>query len=131
MRRVEVEPAEDEALVGGVELGDPLGRLEDHRVALDEPALVPEPAAAVALGGELLGAAGARLELDVDAVDVLLLGGDLTPLEIFAHSGFPLCTCVRPNLPSGGRQTFKTTSPGRGPRRRRSSDERTSTYFPG
>ena len=53
--RVEVEAAEDQALVGGVELGDPLGGLEDHRVALDEAALVPQPAAAVALAGQLLG----------------------------------------------------------------------------
>ena len=116
---VEVEAPEDQPLVGGVELGDPLGRLEHHRVALDEPALVAEPAAAVALGGELLGAAGARLELDVDAVDVLLLGGDLTTLEIFAHSGFPLCTCIRPRLPSGGRQTIEDYSPEASGRRSR------------
>jgi hypothetical protein len=74
---VEVEPPEHQTLVGGVEGRDPLRRLEHHRVALDETALVSEAAAAVALLGERLGVLGRQLELPVDAVDELLLGGDL------------------------------------------------------
>ena len=40
-----VEPPEDQPLVGGVERRHPPGRLEDHGVALDETALVADPAA--------------------------------------------------------------------------------------
>ena len=40
----------------GVELRDPARGLEDHRVPLDEAALVAQPAAVVALPGQLLGA---------------------------------------------------------------------------
>ena len=72
-RVLEVEPPEDQALVRGVEGGDPPGGLEDHRVALDEAALVPEPRPAVALAGQRLGGAGGVLELAVDAVDEALL----------------------------------------------------------
>ena len=79
--RVEVEPAEDQPLVGGVELGDPLGGLEDHRVALDETALVLQLAALVPLGGQRLGVLGGRVELDVDLVDVVLLRRDLPVLD--------------------------------------------------
>jgi hypothetical protein len=75
--RGQVEPAEDQALVGGVERGDPLGRLEDHGVALDQTALVTEPGAAVPLQRERLGVAGGRLELGVDTVHELLLVRDL------------------------------------------------------
>ncbi|WP_416954730.1 hypothetical protein ACNKF0_21085 [Nocardioides sp. T5] len=49
-RRIEVEPAEHQPLVGGVELGDALGGLEDHRVALDEAALVLQACRGCALG---------------------------------------------------------------------------------
>ena len=84
-RRVEVEAAEDQALVGGVELGDALGGLEDHRVALDEAALVLQPAAVAPLGGQRAGVDHRRLELDVDLVDVLLLSRDLPRFELLAQ----------------------------------------------
>ena len=70
----------------GVELRDPLGRLEDHRVALDETALVLQLAAAVAFRGQRLGVLGGRIELHVDLVDVLLLRRDLPRLELLAHT---------------------------------------------
>ena len=53
--RPQVETPEHQPLVGGVELGDPLGGLEHHRVALDEPALVAQPAAVVTLRGPAAG----------------------------------------------------------------------------
>ena len=79
---VEVEPPEDQPLVGGVELRDPPGGLEDHGVALDQAALVAEPAAAVALPGQLLGSPGRHPELHVDPVDDGLLTGDLVLDEL-------------------------------------------------
>jgi hypothetical protein len=55
---VQVEPAEHQPLVRGVELGDPARRLEDHRVALDQAALVAQGAAAVTLARQVAGVAG-------------------------------------------------------------------------
>jgi hypothetical protein len=49
-----VEAAEHEALMGGVQGSDALGGLEDHGVALDQPALVSQPTAAVAFIGQRL-----------------------------------------------------------------------------
>ena len=51
--RPQVEPAEDETLVGSIELGDPLRRLEHHGVALDQATLVTEPPAAVSFARQL------------------------------------------------------------------------------
>ena len=48
---LQVEPAEDQPFVRRVELRDPLRGLVDHRVALDQPALVLELAAVLALLG--------------------------------------------------------------------------------
>ena len=70
---LQVEAAEDQPLVGGVELRDPLRGLVDHRVALDEAALVPELAAVLALAGQLPCVAGGLLQLEVDPVDERLL----------------------------------------------------------
>ena len=50
----QVETPEHQALVGGVELRHPLGGLEDHRVALDETALVAQTAPVVTFAGQLL-----------------------------------------------------------------------------
>ena len=72
-----VEAAEDQALVGGVELRDPARGLEDHRVPLDQAALVAQLAAVLALPGQLLCVAGGLLQLEVDPVDESLLGLDL------------------------------------------------------
>ena len=79
----EVEAAEDQPLVRGVELRDPLGGLEHHGVALDQATLVAEPAAPVALAGQLLRSLRRRRELDVDLVDEGLLAGDLVLDELF------------------------------------------------
>ena len=54
-----IDPAEicrafDIDLMRLAELGDPPGRLEDHRVPLDQAALVPELGPAVALAGQRL-----------------------------------------------------------------------------
>ena len=81
---LQVEAAEDQALVGGVEVGDASRRLEDHGVALDEPALVSEPGAPVALTGQRLGVARGRLQLAVDDVDERLLVRGLARHEIGA-----------------------------------------------
>ncbi len=75
--RAQVETTEDQALVGGVQRGHPAGSLEDHRVALDQPALVADAAASESLLGQLLRRSGRFLELVVDGVDVLLLARDL------------------------------------------------------
>ncbi len=77
-----VEAPEDEPFVRCVELGDPLRGLEDHRVALDEAALVAEPAALVALAGQRLRGRGRVSELTVDTVDELLLPSDLALDEL-------------------------------------------------
>ena len=53
-----VEAAEDQPLVRGVQLRDPARGLEDHRVPLDEAALVAQPAAVVALVGQPLRSLG-------------------------------------------------------------------------
>ncbi len=81
----QVEPPEDEPLVGRVELRDPLGRLEDHGVALDQPALVTEPTPVVTLPRQLLGRQAGVRELAVDAVDECLLVGDLLLDQLFCH----------------------------------------------
>ena len=85
----QVEPAEDQSLVGGVELGDAACGLEDHGVALDEAALVLEPAAAVALARQRLRRLGGVAQLDVDAVDEGLLVRDLALGEVITHCGSP------------------------------------------
>ncbi len=83
--------------MGGVELGQPPGRLEDHRVALDETALVTEPAAVVTLAGQLLGGGAGPFELAVHAVDELLLARDLALDELLRH----LAPAPVPADPSG------------------------------
>src|SRR4051812_33176313 len=73
----QVEAAEDQTLVGGVEGGDATRRLEHHRVPLDQSAVVTELAAPVTLSRERLGVARGLVELAVDAVHELLLVRDL------------------------------------------------------
>ena len=94
----QVEPPEDQALVGRVELGDPAGGLEDHGVTLDEPALVAERAAAVALARQGLRRRGGALQLHVDAVHDRLLVCDLACGELVGHPGpcFPVKFPVEP-----------------------------------
>src|SRR5690606_8180370 len=84
----QVETAEDQPLVGGVELGDPLRGLEDHGVTFDQPALVTQAATTVTFGRQLLGGHGRLLQLDVDAVDKGLLRGDFARDELFGQLGF-------------------------------------------
>ncbi len=79
----QVEAAEDQALVRGVELGDPLGGLEDHGVALDQATLVAEPAAFVALARQLLRGPGRAGQLHVHAVHEGLLLSHLVLDELF------------------------------------------------
>ena len=83
---VEVEPAEDQAFVLGVEGRPPAGGVEDQGIALEEPGqlLVAHVTGAVgAAAGQAVGLdeAGPGLGLDelgVDEIDVRLLDGDLT-----------------------------------------------------
>ena len=82
---VQVEAAEDQPLVGSVELGDAARRLEDHGVALDQAALVPEVGATVALLGKRLGLPGGGVELDVHPVHERLLGCDLPLDQLFGQ----------------------------------------------
>ena len=81
--------------MGGVELGDPTRGLEHHGVALDETALVAEPAAAVALPGQRLRRRGGTLELDVHAVHNGLLVRDLALREVFGHLSYPSLSLIR------------------------------------
>ena len=88
--REQVEPAEDQALVGGVERGDPARGLEDHGVALDQAALVAESAAVVPLACQRSGVARGLLQLDVDAIDERLLRGELCRQHIVCQENVPL-----------------------------------------
>ena len=72
-----VEAPEHQALVGGVELRDPARGLVDHRVALDQAALVAEPAAVWPSRASCCAAAAGLLQLEVDPVDERLFGVDL------------------------------------------------------
>ena len=94
-------------------LREAFGGLVDHRVALDEPALVAEATAAVALAGEGLGVACRDLHLTVDLVDVGLLDRDLAGLELLAHvrsccDGFPMDPARR-DLRAAAGQTYQPT----------------------
>jgi D-aminopeptidase len=71
--------------MGGVELGDPAGRLEHHRVAFDQAPFVAEGATAVALAREGLGVPGRPVELDVHALDEGLFGGELSGQQLVSH----------------------------------------------
>jgi hypothetical protein len=75
--------------VGGIERGHPPGGLEHHRVALDEPALVADPATGETLLGELLGGESRLVELAVDGVDVLLLARDLARGHVIVQRRCP------------------------------------------
>ena len=82
----QVEAAEHQPLVGGVQLRDPLRGLEDHGVALDETALVTEQSALVAFPGQLLGGRRRLLQLDVHPVDERLLSRDLPRQQLFRQT---------------------------------------------
>ena len=82
----QVETPEDQPLVGGVELRHPLGGLEDHRVALDESALVAQAAPVVTFAGQLRSGLGRLLQLDVHPVDERLLPRDLTREQILRQT---------------------------------------------
>jgi hypothetical protein len=71
--------------MGGVELGDPAGRLEHHRVAFDQAPFVAEGATAVALAREGPGVPGRPLQLDVHALDEGLFGGELSGQQLVSH----------------------------------------------
>jgi hypothetical protein len=74
---LQVEAAEDQPFVRGVELRDPARGLEDHGVALDQATLVTQLAAVLPLPSQLLRVASGLLQLEVDPVDEGLLGLDL------------------------------------------------------
>ena len=74
---LQVEAAEDQPLVGSVELRDPPRGLVDHGVPLDQAALVAQPAAVVSLLGQLLGSPRRLLQLEVDPVHERLLASNL------------------------------------------------------
>ena len=114
---LEVETAEHQAFVGGIEGGDPPCRLEDHGVALDQTALVPEPRPAVTLTGQCLGGPRRHLELAVDTVDKLLLVCDLARGEVsdrlFGHRGRTPRLKMHPRASLGpGTRTDHSTEPG-------------------
>ena len=54
----QVQPAEDQPVVRGVERRQPSRRLIDHRIALDEATLVADVAAGETLGNQRLGDLG-------------------------------------------------------------------------
>ena len=111
----QVEATENESLVGGVELRDPLRGLEDHGVALDETALVAQAAASVALAGKRLRGPGGLLELAVDAVHELLLASDLPLGKWFGQRWFSLSPGFwQVHKPTPARDRPVTTSSGSG-----------------
>ena len=71
--------------MGGVELGDPAGRLEHHRVPLDQTTFVAEGAAAVTLARERARVLAGPLELDVHPIDEGLFGGELDTQQLVGH----------------------------------------------
>ena len=85
----QVEPAEDEPLVGGVEGGHPPRSLEDHRVTLDQAALVADATTLEPFTRQLLGRQRRLLELGVDGVDVLLLARDLARGHVIVQRRCP------------------------------------------
>ena len=107
--RSHVEAAEDQALVRGVELRDPLRGLEDHGVALDETALVTEPATGVALLGELLRRLPGALQLPVNPVHERLLRRHLAIDQLICHSTLPpLCSATKSSDCSPVSSNFRT-----------------------
>ena len=70
----EIEPAEHQSVVGGIQRGDPLGRLEHHGVTLDEAAFVADVAAGITLRDQCLCHLPGRLQALVDIVDIGLFG---------------------------------------------------------
>ncbi|WP_254910208.1 hypothetical protein [Micromonospora sp. NBS 11-29] len=73
----QVQPAEDQPLVLGVEHVPALGGVEDHRVPLDQRAEVTDPGQLVALPLGLGGGPAQFGQPGVHPVEVPLLGGDL------------------------------------------------------
>jgi hypothetical protein len=73
----EIQSAEDQALVLGVQRPQPGGRVVHHRVALDEGARSAGPGQAQPFGLQSLGLLPQRLGPGVDPIDVVLLRGDL------------------------------------------------------
>ena len=77
----QVQPAEDQPVVRGVERRQPSRRLVDHRVALDEATLIADVATGEALRDQRLGHLGRFFESAVDDVDVGLLDGKLVSFD--------------------------------------------------
>ena len=86
----------------GVELGDPPGGREDHGVPLDEATLVAELAAFVPFPGELLSGSGRLLQLDVDAVDEVLLRIDFALRDVVGQTMIPSPRTSPEKLPAPG-----------------------------
>ena len=94
----EVEPAEDEAVVGRVERREALGGLEHHGIALDEAAFIADVAARKALRDERFGDFCRGSEAVVDVVDIGLLRGDLLLGKLLsARGGHPTPSDRLPN----------------------------------
>lgn len=73
----QVEPAEHQPLVLGVEHVPPLGRVEDHRVPLHQRAEVADPGQPVALPLGLGGRPAQLRQPGVHPIEMPLFGGDL------------------------------------------------------
>ena len=104
---VQVEPAEDQSLVLGVEGAQPLRRVVDHRVALDQRAGRAGAGQPVALALHPLRLRAQRLHPGVHAIDVALLGGDLRLARHLGHG--------RSFTPSQGRSASLRVWPGQHP----------------
>ena len=85
---VEVEPAEDQALLLGVEIGHLRGGAVHHRVALDQSGDGAAARPPVTLAFERFRLRPHLLEPRVDPVDDLLFGGDLLR-SAFGHDAPP------------------------------------------
>jgi len=101
----EVEPAEHQALVRGVQGGDALGGLEDHGVALDQPALVSQPTAAQDAVADLHALLSAAEEPGPYVLVGHSYGGPIIRLYASAHpadvAGLVLVDALSEDLPNG------------------------------
>src|SRR5699024_3818419 len=97
----QVEPAEDETVVGGVECRDALRSLVDHRITLDESAFMADRSPRVPFGHERTSRPRRLVEARVHAVYVGLLVCNLI-LGLLLRCGRSHCFVLIHRTPSTG-----------------------------
>ncbi|MDR6117946.1 hypothetical protein QE370_001130 [Aeromicrobium sp. SORGH_AS981] len=111
---LQVEAAEHEAVVRGIQGRQAAGGLEDHRVTLDQTALVADVPTGEALGDERLRHLRGLVEAAVDDVDVRLLRCDLCGGLLLGGHASPRLSWVVLRTPHDTRRPPTKTPPVRG-----------------